>query len=342
MLSRSLLLALTASAATANVIPRQDATTCTSPVVRKEWRELSTAEKTDYLKAAVCVRNLPKQKYAEVDAVKTRMDDLTYTHLTLNQQIHFVANFLPWHRWYVQLHEDMLRDECGYTGRQPYWDWSIESDTNTMPVSPIWDAETGFGGNGVLTGNQTRGFSRCVMDGPFANTTYTLGPGWPNINDVVNEEHCFAREWNGGLGRDPATGEQIIDDMQAAAYSTTVMRTIHNFNNYYRMSEMLEGLPHAQVHSIIHGDMGPATSPNEPLFMLHHANVDRAWARWQGRNETRLADYSGFNDRVTLSIRASIDDEMPVLELADTKPVVRDYMDTMAGPLCYTYSKMTL
>lgn len=27
------------------------------------------------------------------------------------------------------------------------------------------------------------------------------------------------------------------------------------------------------------GDMGPATSPNEPLFFLHHANVDRVWAK---------------------------------------------------------------
>jgi hypothetical protein len=33
------------------------------------------------------------------------------------------------------------------------------------------------------------------------------------------------------------------------------------------------------VHSVIFGDMGPATSPNEPLFFLHHANVDRAWAK---------------------------------------------------------------
>lgn len=33
------------------------------------------------------------------------------------------------------------------------------------------------------------------------------------------------------------------------------------------------------VHSIIFGDMGPASSPNEPLFFLHHGNVDRAWAK---------------------------------------------------------------
>ena len=27
--------------------------------------------------------------------------------------------------------------------------------------------------------------------------------------------------------------------------------------------------------------MGPGTSPNDPVFFLHHCNVDRLWARWQ-------------------------------------------------------------
>lgn len=31
---------------------------------------------------------------------------------------------------------------------------------------------------------------------------------------------------------------------------------------------------------------------------------------------------------------------MPVLELVDVEPVVKDYMDTLSGPLCYTYSSM--
>ncbi|KAH7041529.1 monooxygenase [Microdochium trichocladiopsis] len=342
MLPQSLLLALgAASTAAASVIPRQNGTTCTNPVVRKEWRELTDAEKAEYLRAAVCVRNLPKQKYSQIEAVTTRMDDLVYTHFSLNLDIHFVANFLPWHRWFLHLHENLLRDECGFKGVQPYWDWSIEADSRTMPESPIWDAATGFGGNGVKTGNPTPGFQRCVVDGPFANTNLTLAMGWPDMNTVGNRLHCFTREFNSAEGHDPVTGEIIIGDMQVSAYSSAVMRTIDNFDTYRRMSEMLEGLPHAQIHSVIFGDMGPATSPNEPLFFLHHANVDRAWARWQGRNATRLADYAGFIDRDE-TIRASITDEMPVMELADTKPVVQDYMDTMAGPLCYTYSKMTL
>ena len=32
--------------------------------------------------------------------------------------------------------------------------------------------------------------------------------------------------------------------------------------------------------------MGPDTSPNDPIFFLHHCNVDRLWADWQNRHPT--------------------------------------------------------
>jgi tyrosinase len=31
---------------------------------------------------------------------------------------------------------------------------------------------------------------------------------------------------------------------------------------------------------------------------------------------------------------------MPVMELAEREPLVKDYMDIRSGPLCYTYSNM--
>ncbi|KAM0542966.1 hypothetical protein ACHAPJ_012523 [Fusarium lateritium] len=338
MLGHTLLASL-ALAAVSFASPVARATgTCSEPVVRKEWRELTSAEKTEYLRAAVCVRNLPKQKYEYIDAVTTRMDDLVYTHFSLNTEIHFVANFLPWHRWYVQLHENLLRDECNFKGVQPYWDWSIDADKNDVINSPLFDAKTGFGGDGKLTGSEVPGFARCVVDGPFANTNLTLAMGWPDMNTPGDRLHCFTREFNGGLGND-ADGNPIIGDMQAGAYNSKTMKTIYNFDNFHDMASMLEGLPHAQIHSVIFGDMGPATSPNEPLFFLHHANVDRVWAKWQGRNATRLADYTGFKD-ADKSIQADKADTMPVLRLADDEPIVEDYMDTKAGPLCYTYSSM--
>jgi tyrosinase len=38
---------------------------------------------------------------------------------------------------------------------------------------------------------------------------------------------------------------------------------------------------HNQVHNLVRGDMISGTSPNDPIFWLHHCNVDRIWAAWQ-------------------------------------------------------------
>ncbi|MFD0568743.1 tyrosinase family protein [Kitasatospora gansuensis] len=41
---------------------------------------------------------------------------------------------------------------------------------------------------------------------------------------------------------------------------------------------------HNQVHRWVGGDMGPASSPNDPVFFLHHCNVDRIWEGWMHRH----------------------------------------------------------
>ena len=38
---------------------------------------------------------------------------------------------------------------------------------------------------------------------------------------------------------------------------------------------------HNLVHVWIGGDMGPASSPNDPVFFLNHCNVDRIWEAWR-------------------------------------------------------------
>ncbi len=40
---------------------------------------------------------------------------------------------------------------------------------------------------------------------------------------------------------------------------------------------------HNRCHRWIGGDMVAGTSPNDPVFWLHHCNVDRIWADWQDR-----------------------------------------------------------
>lgn len=43
---------------------------------------------------------------------------------------------------------------------------------------------------------------------------------------------------------------------------------------------LLESGPHNGVHANILGDMGNFMSPLDPVFWLHHCNIDRIWASW--------------------------------------------------------------
>ena len=55
--------------------------------------------------------------------------------------------------------------------------------------------------------------------------------------------------------------------------------------DYYIFSNFLEREPHNRGHGWIGGDMGnPMISPNDPIFWMHHAQIDRIWSVWQTRN----------------------------------------------------------
>lgn len=46
----------------------------------------------------------------------------------------------------------------------------------------------------------------------------------------------------------------------------------------------LEATVHGMVHEAVGGDMAGSASPSDPLFWLHHANIDRLWAAWQSKH----------------------------------------------------------
>ena len=62
----------------------------------------------------------------------------------------------------------------------------------------------------------------------------------------------------------------------------------------------LESQPHDVVHVALGGLMGdPDTAAQDPIFWLHHANIDRMWNRWlaQGGNRTDASDNAWLNTR---------------------------------------------
>jgi tyrosinase len=58
----------------------------------------------------------------------------------------------------------------------------------------------------------------------------------------------------------------------------------------------LESNPHNTIHPWIGGDMATFVSPLDPIFWLHHANLDRIWDRWNriGNANTSSALWRDF------------------------------------------------
>lgn len=182
---------------------------CTNPIVRKEWRTLQPAEKKSYLDAVNCILTQPSLTPAfNNSGVKSRYDDLLYTHIQQTFSIHYVGHFLPWHRYFVATYEHMLRADCGYDGAQPYWDWTLDAASDEAFVSsPVFDAELGFGGNGpFVQGNSSDPFAvpgrtggGCVEDGPFSgrDDLVHLGPA----SSVAYNPQCLKRDLSPSFAR---------------------------------------------------------------------------------------------------------------------------------------------
>jgi tyrosinase len=67
---------------------------------------------------------------------KSRYDDFVATHINQTRTIHFCGSFFPWHRYYIWAFESALRQECGYTGYLPYWNWGKSAKVSFSARSP--------------------------------------------------------------------------------------------------------------------------------------------------------------------------------------------------------------
>lgn len=203
------------------------------------------------------------------------------------------AAFLPWHRHYLHVFEQELR-KLDPTVTLPYWDWSAPSQHPER--APIW-GDDAFGGNGM-------GPACCVVTGVFK----AYKPRYP-------EASCLKRSFSGGT-------------TIAALPSTEELRTVLNQSTTYdSMRRAIEGLQ-GSVHIYIGGHMATIYAPNDPLFFLHHAFVDKLWADWQTLEPEHRAAYGGESKNGSL---ATLLDTLPgFLDIT-----VQSVINTQS--LCYTY-----
>jgi tyrosinase len=177
---------------------------------------------------------------------------------------HSGPSFLPWHRYFLLRFEGYMRTALGDRNfRIPYWDWSADAALADPRESLLW--------------------SRAVL-GRFtqpATWQVRIVPAERGLTRLAQPRALARNLGQGGAlpTRDAVRTvlrDQVVYD--APPYNSTST----GFRNYLEGWEGPASI-HNSVHVWVGGDMGDSTSPNDPLFYLHHCNVDRIWHAWRVR-----------------------------------------------------------
>jgi tyrosinase len=109
-------------------------------------------------------------------------------------------------------------------------------------------------------------------------------------------------EFTNPLAGNPLYVSRVNTNVSRALTMAPFSRALVNFprgvSNAFEPS--IENAPHNPVHNIIGGIMSTMQSPVDPIFWLHHANIDRLWVAWAGagggrRMPLRTATYWNGN-----------------------------------------------
>ena len=164
--------------------------------------------------------------------------------------------FLPWHRVYLRAFERIVQHHIGdETWSLPYWDYTKPDDESSRILPEPFRAPQQ--GNQLHTSERDPDVNDPDSPTPipwqFATADDALKIGQFSLSGE-HPEATFA----GGVVDD-------VSPVQSARGS-------------------LEGIPHGMVHGIVGGESGLMsafeTAGLDPIFWLHHANIDRLWDVW--------------------------------------------------------------
>jgi tyrosinase len=228
---------------------------------RVNHKDLTAAQKKKLVKAILALKN-------DVDSVlhpgkQKRYDDFVEVHKNAMMgpgmfmpMPHGTPLFYPWHRVLLRQFELALQ-KAGHskTIALPYWDWQLTGTSNPF-------TSTFLGGDG----DNAQGDR--VTSGPFA---FSHGKFPVRIWDDATGDPALRREFGDDSTSFLPSASQIAAGLAKTPYSPGP-------SSFERVSE---GMLHNPVHRWVGGNMADATSPNDPVFFLHHAFLDLLWERWK-------------------------------------------------------------
>ncbi len=252
--------------------------------MRKNAKLLTAAEREAFVQACVLMKADIVNPAAPPADRYSKWDELVAIHRMIQNanapgafNVNFghgglgAFSFLSWHRFFLLLFEQRLQ---GYVPgvMLPYWDWSdpapIMTDTFLGP-----DGASGT----TIVGS---GYFAPSAPGTGGNPTPTP-PWWPAGLSGWNLANGFG-SLSGPLRRDLSSAGLLpsVADLR----NTLAKATYSTFQNALEGGAGLPSgnLMHNGLHNWVGGHMATLTgSPFDPLFYLHHCNIDRLWAMWQ-------------------------------------------------------------
>ncbi len=210
--------------------------------------------------------------------------------------------FLPWHRGYIGWFEQTCRQLSGDANfALPYWDWTAEPE---LPAS--------FSGDNVLNpANAAYIASGDAFQAEFTdpiNAFYeglsmdqlgqlNIRPGadmpldtaaalWNHIQqDGLFFDNTQARQPNFDQSFFSAVSITTIKAAIAPADFITFGSSKADVHSNAVGEGVLESQPHDNVHNAVSGFMSNYLSPVDPLFFMHHSNIDRLWDVWTRKQQ---------------------------------------------------------
>ena len=185
------------------------------------------------------------------------IDQFTDPRPAWDQCAHGSRFFLPWHRAYLAWFEGTIRRLTGEDDwGLPYWDYS----------DPALEA--------------TR-----VLPAEFAVETRT-------VDGEVVANPLFVPD------RSPDPLPEADVDLVRTMSETRFVRQVPSVGFGGADRDGFFGDVENQPHNFVHMDIGgimqsPATAAGDPIFWLHHANIDRLWEVWRGLPGLGRADRPG-------------------------------------------------
>jgi tyrosinase len=259
--------------------------------VRKDQARLTADERSKFIDGLLSLKQQPSMLHAGSRTV-SRYDDYVEVHVRSMMAMpagwaHQGPAFFPWHRvLLVQLEREIQQAVNDPDFGIPYWDWTRTGTAADTPLRADF-----LGGDGRDDDHQ-------VMDGPFA-----FGAGnWPlNVVDAPGAPNFLQRRL--GKDFDFSTGQIVDIALPDAAAQDQALAVVWYDSSPWDVTssrnDSFRSRTEVRLHNLVHrwvggswlvdgqpsgGTMMQMSSPNDPVFWLHHCNIDRLWSAWQGRH----------------------------------------------------------